>query len=237
MAIEYIFDVEGFEVGSEIEAYCTTCKTDALHAVVTLFEGDVRSVQCTICHSTHAYRPPRGEPDDDVPVPISVRRRHALPEPSWAEAMSQVDPSAATPYALSEVYEEGQVIAHPVFGLGYVSLLVSGTKMEAVFEEGKRMLVYNRPDLAVPPREQAPAASPRRAKKRRSAAAAKQAKAAAREAAKTKRARGKTKTAASGKATKAAGRAGGKAKGAAAKRPAAGGKARRAAAGGRGGRK
>jgi hypothetical protein len=148
--MDYFFEEDIFEVGAEVDAYCSRCKADTPHTVLTKYEEEIRSVQCATCSTTHAYRPPRGDAEEDIPEPIAVRRRQTLQKLPWKQAMSQVDRAAVRPYSPKESYAEGEVVEHPKFGLGYVSEVVSDTKLEAVFSDGSRILVHNRTDLSIP---------------------------------------------------------------------------------------
>lgn len=160
-----MFEDDLFEVGAEVDAYCTRCKTDTPHTVVTKYEDEIRSVTCTTCNTTHAYRPPRGETDEEIPEPIAVRRRQALHKLTWEAAMEQLDPSTAVDYSPSALYLEGQVIEHPTFGVGCVSEVLSDTKLEALFQDGRRLMVHNREDLKI--------VTPKRARKTKTAVARK----------------------------------------------------------------
>ena len=163
--MDYMFEDDLFEVGAEVDAYCTRCKTDTPHTVVTKYEDEIRSVTCTTCNTTHAYRPPRGETDEEIPEPIAVRRRQALHKLTWEAAMEQLDPSTAVDYSPSALYLEGQVIEHPTFGVGCVSEVLSDTKLEALFQDGRRLMVHNREDLKI--------VTPKRARKTKTAVARK----------------------------------------------------------------
>ena len=55
--MEEIFDQDVIEIGAEIDAYCTKCRGDSPHTVISKYEDEVRSVQCNICSSVHAFRP------------------------------------------------------------------------------------------------------------------------------------------------------------------------------------
>jgi hypothetical protein len=154
--MDYIFDEDIFEVGAEVDAYCTRCKIDTPHTVLTKYEDEIRSVQCTTCSATHAYRPPRGDVEEEIPEPMAARRRQAMQKRPWEEAIVELSERQATPYSPKERYTEGQVVEHPRFGVGYVSELLSDTKMEAIFADGRRILVHNRGDLNIviaPPRK------------------------------------------------------------------------------------
>ena len=64
-----IFDDEAEEVGSEIEAYCTKCKADTTHVIISKYEDEIRRVQCNPCGDLHSFRRPRGEAEEDPPEP------------------------------------------------------------------------------------------------------------------------------------------------------------------------
>jgi hypothetical protein len=149
--MDYIFEDDGFEVGAEIDAYCARCKADTPHTVVTKYEDEIRSVLCTTCNTTHAYRPPRGESEEEIPEPIAVRRRQTMQRLSWKDAVAGLDPEKAHSYSPRDTYRVGDGLDHPKFGLGYVSEIISTTKLEALFRDEARILVHNRADLPVPP--------------------------------------------------------------------------------------
>ena len=61
--MDSLFDDDQDEVGSEIEAYCPSprCKADTNHTVISMYEDEIRRVQCQVCGDVHAYRKPRGD--------------------------------------------------------------------------------------------------------------------------------------------------------------------------------
>jgi hypothetical protein len=158
--MDYIFEDDGFEVGAEIDAYCTRCKTDTPHTVVTKYEDEIRSVLCTTCNTTHAYRPPRGESEEEIPEPIAVRRRQTAQKLTWKDAVAHLDPDTAHAYSPRDSYRVGDALDHPKFGLGYVSEVISDTKLEALFRDEARILVHNRVDLPAPPSSRKSKAKP-----------------------------------------------------------------------------
>jgi hypothetical protein len=62
----------------------------------------------------------------------------AAPDPSWAEVDAKPD-ETFVPFALSSRYAKGDLIRHPKFGKGLV-LLVEGTRIEVLFQDGKKKL-------------------------------------------------------------------------------------------------
>jgi len=54
--MDSIFEEEADEVGGEIEAYCPSprCKADTTHTIISMYEDEVRRVQCVVCGEVHA---------------------------------------------------------------------------------------------------------------------------------------------------------------------------------------
>lgn len=156
--MDFIFDEESDEVGSDIEAYCPKCKSDTAHTVITKYEEEIRRVQCNPCGDVHSYRKPRGEPEEDIPEPIAARKRALAKKPTWEEAKARFGEKGianARPYSIRDAYRDNDVVSHPKFGIGFVTD-ISENKVEVTFADERRVLVHNRPDLA----SQMPAIAP-----------------------------------------------------------------------------
>ena len=148
--MEFIFEEEADDVGSDIEAYCPKCKADTSHTVITKYEEEVRRVQCSPCGDVHSYRKPRGEVEDDIQEPLAAKKRAALKKPTWEDARartSEKELGRAKTYSIRDRYREGEILSHPKFGFGFVSE-ISENKAEITFQDERRVLVHNRPDLA-----------------------------------------------------------------------------------------
>jgi hypothetical protein len=125
------------DVGEEVSAYCPSprCSTDRVHTVISMYEDEIRRVQCTSCGEVHAFRRPRGTPDAPT--------ERATP-PSWENAMSGKDPSTSRPYSIRTTYAVGDLVHHPVFEIGVVLEVLPESKIEVVFRDGSRILVHAR---------------------------------------------------------------------------------------------
>jgi hypothetical protein len=148
--MDFIFEDDNDEVGSDIEAYCPKCKADTAHTVITKYEEEVRRVQCSPCGDVHAYRKPRGEVEDDVPEPASAKKRALAKKPAWQEFMDKAGNKAignARPYSIRDHYKENDIVTHPKFGHGFVTDITEN-KVEVTFQDERRILIHNRPDLA-----------------------------------------------------------------------------------------
>jgi hypothetical protein len=145
--MDFMFEDEADEVGSDVEAYCPKCKADTTHVVISKYEEEIRRVQCNPCGDVHSFRKPRGETEDDVPEPVSARKRAALKKLNWDEFFAKKSQNDAKPYEFREKYRENLIVRHPKFGVGFVSEVVSDSKVEITFQDARRILVHNRKDI------------------------------------------------------------------------------------------
>jgi hypothetical protein len=171
--MDSIFEEDADEVGGEIEAYCPSprCKADTTHTIISMYEDEVRRVQCVVCGEVHAYRKPRGDGTDEAGE--GGAKKAAQKRMTWDDAMSratEADLANCRPYSIRDAYEEGDVVHHPVFDIGFVIELLPDNKVEVIFRDGgSRILVHNRGDLAsrMPDISEIPV--PREAKKKKRA--------------------------------------------------------------------
>ena len=153
--MDSIFDEDVDEVGGEIEAYCPSprCKADTTHTIISMYEDEVRRVQCVVCGEVHAYRKPRGDAPEEGSAEPSGRKPSTSPRISWKDAVSRAtepDLGNSRSYSIRDTYEIGDVVAHPKFDIGFVTELLPVHKVAMVFrdEAEPRILVHNRGDLA-----------------------------------------------------------------------------------------
>lgn len=145
--MDFMFEDEVDEVGSDVEAYCPKCKADTTHVVISKYEDEIRRVQCNPCGDVHSFRKPRGEVEDDVPEPIAAKKRALLKKQTWEEYFAKHSEKAGKPYEFREAYHENMVVTHPKFGRGFVSEVMSDSKVEITFKDARRVLVHNRKDM------------------------------------------------------------------------------------------
>jgi len=145
--MDFMFEDEVDEVGSDVEAYCPKCKGDTTHVVISKYEDEIRRVQCNPCGDVHSYRKPRGDVEDDVPEPIAAKKRAMMKKQSWEEFFGKHSEKNAKPYEFREHYSENVIVTHPKFGKGFVSEVMSDSKVEITFKDSRRVLVHNRRDM------------------------------------------------------------------------------------------
>jgi hypothetical protein len=145
--MDFMFEDDVDEVGSDVEAYCPKCKADTTHVVISKYEDEIRRVQCNPCGDVHSFRKPRGETEDDVPEPVAAKKRALLKKPGWEDFFARKKAEDAKPYEFREAYRENVMVNHPKFGVGFVSEVVSDSKVEITFKDARRILVHNRRDI------------------------------------------------------------------------------------------
>jgi hypothetical protein len=145
--MDFMFEDEVDEVGSDVEAYCPKCKGDTTHVVISKYEDEIRRVQCNPCGDVHSFRKPRGDVEDDVPEPIAAKKRAMLKKHSWEEFFAKHSDKNAKPYEFRERYSDNAIVTHPKFGKGFVTEVVSDSKVEITFKDSRRVLVHNRKDM------------------------------------------------------------------------------------------
>src|SRR5262245_18468306 len=171
--MDSIFDEDVDEVGGEIEAYCPypRCKADTTHTIISMYEDEDRRVQCVDCGEVHAYRKPRGDGVEDAAD--GSAKKSSLRRMTWSDAMAratEADLNHCRPYSFRDAYEEGDVVHHPVFDIGFVIELLPDNKVEVIFRDGgSRLLVHNRGDLAARMPDISEIPIPREAKKKKRA--------------------------------------------------------------------
>ncbi len=145
--MDFMFEDEVDEVGSDVEAFCPKCKADTTHVVISKYEDEIRRVQCNPCGDVHSFRKPRGEAEDDVPEPVAARKRAMMKKLTWEEFFAKHGEKDAKAYEFRECYRENHIVQHPKFGKGFISEVVSESKVEITFADARRILVHNRKDI------------------------------------------------------------------------------------------
>ncbi|HTA21475.1 MAG TPA: hypothetical protein VK989_19420 [Polyangia bacterium] len=70
-----------------------------------------------------------------------------LKKHSWEEFFAKHSDKNAKPYEFRERYSDNAIVTHPKFGKGFVTEVVSDSKVEITFKDSRRVLVHNRKDM------------------------------------------------------------------------------------------
>ena len=142
--------------GDEVDSYCTTCKLVLAHQVVALVDGKVDKVICNTCGKRHKYRPnppksraKKSKTTDKTAASTTKRkttraRKTKDPAVQWEETLADKDLSNPKMYSMDGLFEENDIISHDKFGRGLVTEIRADRKMEVLFKEGTKLLVFGR---------------------------------------------------------------------------------------------
>jgi hypothetical protein len=147
------------QAGSSVESLCKRCKTVTDHHVVAMLGDKIAKVECKVCRARHAYASPKAEPK--VKTPAAPRAKSAAaasgaaaPAPKKASAAALKQAQAQTEqweklispcssplaYSMERTFRTGDVLAHPVFGPGYVQKVMKPCTIEVLFKDAVRNL-------------------------------------------------------------------------------------------------
>lgn len=149
----YTRPLDDIRVGGEIDAVCTRCRMITNHRIVAMVDGLVKRVICLTCDSQHNYRQPPGEKAPRAAKVMRVARemkKTSVPDggrvfAQWLQSKKSLEESGLElkPYSIRELFEAGQAVMHPKFGLGFVQKVIVPNKMEIMFETEIKTLAMN----------------------------------------------------------------------------------------------
>ena len=153
-----------YKPGSEIDAYCTSCKADKMHRIIAMLGTAPKKVECLSCKGHHLYRPTAAQKeaaaahkrasraDRSSTVKVKPRLSGIGPVPRVKEDLSVTWEKAVTGkgfndfkvYRMDLTFAKGEVIRHAKFGEGVVTQVVETDKCEILFKDGLKMLAQAR---------------------------------------------------------------------------------------------
>lgn len=137
--------------GSEVDSYCTKCKLDLNHRIISMDGDKVFKVECLTCRGHHKYRRPKSaEPPKKRVTKRATEGKVAKPKAidqlkkAWEQAILGSSPTDFTSYRIDQQLAQGQLIRHKKFGDGVVNEVIDPGKAEVLFEDGPRTLAHGR---------------------------------------------------------------------------------------------
>ncbi|KAF0219461.1 MAG: hypothetical protein FD174_1921 [Geobacteraceae bacterium] len=141
--------IRKLSAGDTIEARCTRCRKVLNHTIVAMVGERVVRVECNTCRGVHNYH---GTGETKAPVAgTSIRKTELAPRKSkkepgaadreeWESLRPTMEKERAIAYDMNGVYRAHDLVEHPVFGLGVVTRVVGPSKVEVLFQGGKKLL-------------------------------------------------------------------------------------------------
>lgn len=141
--------IRKLSAGDITEARCTRCRDLTNHRIVAMVGEQIVRVECNTCGGVHNYRKPA------EPKAAAVKRTTLKKEPvprkaridpgaadleEWELLRPAMDRDRAIAYDMGGKYRVKDLMDHPVFGLGVVKGVLGGSKVEVLFQTGKKLL-------------------------------------------------------------------------------------------------
>jgi len=125
------------EPGGTIDSWCGKCKMILAHTIEAMVGSKPVRVHCNTCQSQHAYK--ASEPGKATPRAGSAAR-----PVRYKNLLSNSNPAEAKAYSPKDTYRAGDVLQHPMFGVGVTTAVKDVSKIEVLFEAGTKTLVHGR---------------------------------------------------------------------------------------------
>lgn len=131
-------------VGGDCLSYCTKCKMELAHVIVSMVDLTPVQVICKTCKGQHKFRKAPGE---KVPSARSKSGKAATKSKTrvadlWQEKISQKHSDGAVSYRTDQTFAAGDVLKHPNFGVGIVEEVRYGGKILVLFQDTQRTLIH-----------------------------------------------------------------------------------------------
>jgi DNA-directed RNA polymerase subunit RPC12/RpoP len=109
-----------YQSGERVEKFCAVCGEERGHVVASVTKtGRITRVSCPKCGTRSAFK-----------AGVGTTARAAA--------------KSGEPYDRTRTYRAGQLLAHPVYGLGEVTALIEPKKMDVLFPDRMRRLIHSR---------------------------------------------------------------------------------------------
>lgn len=136
--------MSNFTVGKEVLSYCTKCKLNLGHLIVSMKDvNTIGKVKCNTCQTIHAFRDPAsaGKKVRSKSTTRSKSKSVSVSE-LWTTEMGKAQGKSKS-YTIRENFEVGDIVDHKKFGPGIVQEIIDG-KISVLFQHEIKMLVHNK---------------------------------------------------------------------------------------------
>jgi hypothetical protein len=128
-----------YKVGGEVDSFCSKCDLILAHTIHAMVGPRPVKVECNTCHAVHAYRSAERSAPRKAPRPRADRSAMGFDELLRGKNLAE-----AVRYTPKVTFALDQVIEHPTFGLGFVTDVKDGGKVEVAFRSETKVLIHAR---------------------------------------------------------------------------------------------
>jgi len=133
------------KVGGEVDSFCSKCELTLAHTVIAMVAGRPVKVECNTCHAVHRYRgaPAGASQGASVAMKKAARPgREKKVEVPFADVLATKKKAPVT-YSPKRTFGVDDVVDHPAFGRGYVTV-ARPDKVEIAFQSDVKVLIHGR---------------------------------------------------------------------------------------------
>jgi hypothetical protein len=109
------------------------------HTIEAMVGDKPARVHCNTCNAQHSYR--ANKPREGRK---STEGRSKPRATQYELSLAGKNVAEARPYSPKDTYVCGDVLQHPMFGVGVVSAMKDPTKVTVIFEQGIKLLAQGR---------------------------------------------------------------------------------------------
>lgn len=136
------------KVGGDALCFCTKCKMDLAHVIVSMVGTRPAKVQCKTCKSERRYRDSSNRSRSVAEILGTKPKRKvantvAKMNEMWETKIAEAKGKGTRPYATSDVFATGDVIEHGQFGVGIVEVVKPNNKIDVLFRGEIKTLIHN----------------------------------------------------------------------------------------------
>lgn len=130
--------VEENTASGNILSYCSKCKLNLDHIIVTMEQETAAKVQCTTCNSTHKFKNPAVAQKGRASRVKKESGMQPADSALWEAGIVKAKGKERA-YTMTTQYCVGDVVIHDTFGKGLVLKLYQN-KCDVMFEDKKRLM-------------------------------------------------------------------------------------------------
>jgi hypothetical protein len=163
--------IANYKPGSEVDAWCTSCRADKVHRIIAVVGGQPKKVECLSCKGHHLYRATQAQKEAAAahkraskPAGSSVTRQSRASiagaatkkreedlVATWEKAIAGQAFESFKPYRIDRTFVRGELVRHTKFGDGVVMTILDANKCEILFREGMKTLAQSVGAVAAAP--------------------------------------------------------------------------------------
>jgi hypothetical protein len=133
------------KVGGEVDSFCSKCELVLAHTVIAMVGARPVKVKCNTCQGEHRFRalPGSAGPTASVAARKAARPAREKKVEITFEELLAARHKAAVPYSVKRTFAVDDVLDHPTFGRGFVTV-VRTDKVEVTFRSDVKVLIHGR---------------------------------------------------------------------------------------------